>query len=191
VGNDLEAALWALEEATEEVLLFVKAAAYGLRLAVQRVGNVGASSQPSAERERLIQALECGEDHLSDVVVLALGDHFRTFLGRALKLPHPPPLPETPEESETLAGTPGALRGVPFWFPLVLQLYRVVLQGGRLDRWSFERLGLTDLEITFPGGKVKLFREGDRVSLTEGHLNQTADAVRAAARALCLRLLGA
>ena len=189
MGNDLEEALRAFEEATEEVLLFVKAAAYGLRLAVQRVGGLGAGSRASAEMERLILALERGEDYLSDVVVLALGDHFRAFLARALELPHPPPLPETPEDVETLAGAPGALREVPFWFPLLLQLYRISLGGGQLDERALESLGLTDLEIVFPGGKVKLFREGDRVALSEGHLDQTAEAVLDAARTICSRLL--
>jgi hypothetical protein len=197
VASDVERAVSALEEAVGEVLSLLKAASYGLRLAVRRVGDVATTSpalseatpQSAAEMERLVKALELGEDHLSDVTVLALGDHFRAFLARALDLPQLPPLPLVPAELEALAGTPGALAKTPFWFRLALQLYRAALQGGRIDRETLEALGLRELEIAYPGGKIKLYQEGSRVTLTEHQLEETAQAFLDAARAIRLRLL--
>ncbi|GAB4259187.1 MAG: hypothetical protein Kow0092_07250 [Deferrisomatales bacterium] len=197
--TDTERALWGLEESLDDVLSFVKGAAYGLRLATKRVGDLrsraravqSAKPQSAAEMERLVEALQNGEDRLSDLAVLAIGDHFRAFLARVLEREEPPPLPATPAGVEELVGAPGALRHVPFWFALTLQLYRSVLRGGRLDQSAFEALGLTDLEIAYPGGKVKLFREGDHVTLTETQIEEAAAATVEAARTIRLRLLTA
>ncbi|NTU59557.1 MAG: hypothetical protein HGA98_00685 [Deltaproteobacteria bacterium] len=194
MASDVEQALWAFEEAIEGLTGFIRAGAYGLRLAVKRVGDVTAPAGPSAqspEMLRLAEALESAEDRFSDVVILALGDHLRAFLARALHLPAPPPLPETLAELEHLPGTPGALAKVSHWVPLVLQLYRVVLRGGALDRAALAALGRDDLEIPYPGGKVKLFRPGDHVTLGERHLEEAAHALLEAARAIQLRLLTA
>jgi hypothetical protein len=195
--TDAERALWALEEAVEGVLALVKGASYGLRLAVKRVGDVAKASpnlseatpSSAAEMEKLVQALTGAEDHLSDVTILALGDHFRAFLARALDLPDLPPLPPTPRDVEALTGTPGALEKISFWFPLSLQLYRVALRGGKLDRGAMQALGRTDLEIAYPGGKVKLYREGSHVTLTEHQIEEAAQAYVAASRAIHRRLL--
>ncbi len=199
MGTDTERALGALEEALEGVLSFVKAAAYGLRLATKKVGDLasGASGLPTArgpggdELGLLVEALQQGEDRLSDVAILAMGDHFRVFLARALELPQLPSLPATPAAVEEFSGAPGALTKLPSAFGLLLQLYRAALQGGRLDRAALDAAGLRELELSYPGGKVKMFREGDHVTLTEQQLREAADALLAAARAIRLRLLTA
>lgn len=192
MNTDLEQALWSLEEAVEGVASFVRASSYGLRLAAKRLGDLeSASSGPppaAAEMTRLAEAVEQAEDHLSDVAVLALGDHFRAFLARALELPILPPLPAAIAELEALPGTPGALAKVSFWIPLLLQLYRVSLKGGLLDRKALETLGMGQIELPFPGGKVKMFRQGDHVTLTERQLEEAAHALVDAARAIRLRL---
>jgi hypothetical protein len=199
MGTDADRALGALEEALEGVLSFVKAAAYGLRLATKKVGDLttGAAAAPGASRAGgeemalLVEALQQGEDRLSDVAVLALGAHFRVYLARALELPQLPALPSTPAALEEFAGVPGALSKLPAPFGLVLQLYRAALQGGRLDRAALDAAGLRELELTYPGGKVKMFREGDHVTLTEAQLREAAQALLEAARAIRLRLLTA
>ena len=196
MASDAEQALWALEEAVDGVLSFVRSASYGLRLATRRVADLahrpGASPAAAGpEIEGLREALQEAPERLSDLAVLALGDHFRAFLARALSLEVPPPLPGTPEGVEELAGTPGALARCPFWVPLLLQLYRVVLRGGGLDRRAVEALGGGSIEIRYPGGKVKLFTEGDRVELAESHLEEAGRALVEAARAIHLRLLTA
>ncbi|MBI5015942.1 MAG: hypothetical protein HZB55_10680 [Deltaproteobacteria bacterium] len=192
MATDLEQALWALEEALEGVVSFVRASSYGLRLAAKRLGDLeSASAGPppaAAEMARLAEAVEQAEDHLSDVTVLALGDHFRAFLARALELPTLPPLPSAVADLEALPGTPGALAKVSLWVPLLLQLYRVALRGGRLDRRALEALGISQLELPFPGGKVKMFRQGDHVALSERQLEEAAHALLDAARAIRLRL---
>ena len=190
--SDIDHALWALEEEVERVVLFVKGSAYGLRLAAKRVADVasgGAPAPSSPEMARLAEALAEGEDRLSDVTLLALGDHFRAFLARALGLPSLPPLPADVAEMEALPGTPGALGKASFWVPLALQLYRVILRGGKLDRRALDALGTDELEIAYPGGKVKLFREGDRVGLSERQLEEVAHALVEAGRAIRFRLL--
>lgn len=194
MATDVEQALWAFEEEVDALVGFVKAASYGLRLAAKRVGDLTTPAGPgtqSPELVRLAEVLEPSEDRLSDVVVLALGDYFRAFLARALQLPSPPPLPTNVADLEHLPGTPGALSKVSHWVPLLLQLYRVVLRGGTLDRAALTALGRQDLEIPFPGGKVKLFRPGDHVTLGERHLEEAAHALLEAARAIQLRLLTA
>jgi hypothetical protein len=197
--TDTERALWALEEALDGVVSLVRGAAYGLRLAAKRVGDVSGSASPTPtgkgatgeEFQRLIEALEFGEDRLSDVAVLAMGDHFRVFVGRALELAEIPALPPTPRAVEQLCGVPDALSELPFWFPLVLQLYRAALQGGRLDRSCLEALGVGEIELPYPGGKVKMHREGDHVTLTEHQTEQVAESLLEAGRAIRLRLLTA
>jgi len=197
--TDTERALWAMEEALDGVVSLMRGAAYGLRLAAKRVGDVSGSASPlpatkgatGEELERLIEALEFGEDRLSDVAVLAMGDHFRVFLARALELPETPPLPPTPQAVEQLCGTPGALSDLPFWFPLCLQLYRAALRGGRLDRGCLEALGLGEIELPYAGGKVKMHREGDHVTLTEHQAQEVAESLVEAGRAIRLRLLTA
>ncbi len=199
MGTDTERALGALEEALDGVLSFVKGAAYGLRLASKKVGDLtsGGANLPGGrgpggeELDLLVEALQQGEDRLSDVAVLALGDHFRVFLARALELPQLPSLPPTPQALEEFAGAPGALAKLPPAFGLLLQLYRAALQGGRLDRAALEAAGLRELELAYPGGKVKMFREGDHVTLTELQLQEAAQALLEAARAIRLRLLTA
>lgn len=196
--SDAERALWAFDEAVQEVRSFVRGASYGLRLAVSRIGGLKSSSPGLGEAvarvdemERLLESLSRGEDHLSDAAILALGDHFRAFLARALHLESLPALPGTRPGVENISGTPHALDRVPFWFSLALQLYRAALQGGRLDRAALDALGGTDVELAYPGGKRKLFREGDRITLTEGQLDQVADAYLEAAKAIKLKLLTA
>jgi hypothetical protein len=190
--TDLEQALWALEEALEGVATFVQASSYGLRLAAKRLGDLESASAgppPAAgEMARLADAVGQADDYLTDVTVLTLGDHFRAFLARALELPTLPPLPEAIADLEDLAGTPGALAKASFWVPLVLQLYRVALRGGLLDRKALETLGTRQLELQFPGGKVKMFRHGDHVALSERQLEEAAHALVDAARAIRLRL---
>jgi len=44
------------------------------------------------------------------------------------------------------------------------------------------------VELAYPGGKMKLFREGDRIALTERQVAEMGDAVLAAARAIRARL---
>jgi hypothetical protein len=196
MASRAEEALWALEEAVEGVHSFVKGTAYGLRLAAKRVGDVAgtAPSRPPGrapaqpELRELAEALEHAEDRLSDLVILALGDHFRAFLARALQLAALPDLPASPPAIEELAGTPGALGQAPDWVALLLQLYRVVLKGGALDREALRVLGKTDLELAFPGGKMKLFRPGDHVALTEQQLREIGQALIETARAIHLRL---
>lgn len=192
MNTDLEQALWALEEALEGTASFVRASSYGLRLAAKRLGDLESSSAgpppAAAEMTRLADAVEQAEDHLSDVAVLAFGDHFRAFLARALELPTLPSLPLSVTELEALAGTPGALARVSFWVSLLLQLYRVALRGGALDRRALETLGTSQLELPFPGGKVKMFRQGDHVTLSERQLEEAAHALVDAARAIRLRL---
>ncbi len=196
MATDAEQALWAFEEAVDGVLSLVRSASYGLRLATRRVADLAnrPEASPAAagpEFEGLREALQEAPERLSDLAVLALGDHFRAFLARALDLEVPPPLPETPEAVEELAGTPGALARSPFWVPLLLQLYRVVLKGGGLDRRAVEVLGGGSIELRYPGGKVKMFTAGDRVELTESHLEEAGRAMVEAARAIHLRLLTA
>jgi hypothetical protein len=67
----------------------------------------------------------------------------------------------------------------------------VILRGGRLDRKALDTLGTDALEIAYPGGKVKLFRQGDRVGLSERQLGEVAHALIEAARAIRVRLLTA
>lgn len=194
MASDVEQALWAFEEAVDGLTGFIRAGAYGLRLAAKRVGDLATPAGPgtqSPEMVRLAEALENSEDRFSDVVVLALGDHFRAFLARALQLGALPPLPGSIADLEEIPGTPGALTKVSPWVPLLLQLYRVVLRGGALDRLALQVLGRDDLEIPYPGGKVKLFRPGDHVTLGERHLEEAAHALLEAARAIQLRLLTA
>ncbi|MHB8766522.1 MAG: hypothetical protein ACYDA8_19600 [Deferrisomatales bacterium] len=194
--TDAERALWALEEAVEGVLSFVRGAAYGLRLASKRVGDLTISGAAAAgtrphtadELQRLVASLQQGEDRLSDLTVLALGDHFRAFLARALQFPQLPALPPDPDGVELLAGTPGALARVPAWFPLLLQLYRVTLKGGRLDRAALQGLGRDPLELPYAGGKMKMFTEGDHVVLSEQMLEEVGRAVLEAAKGIRLRL---
>ncbi|GAB4258165.1 MULTISPECIES: hypothetical protein [Deferrisoma] len=196
MASDVERALWAFEEAVEGVLGFVRAAEYGLRLATKRVADLvnnpaASAAQLGPELAAVRGALEAAPDRLTDVAVLALGDHFRAFLARALGLRELPPLPETTAGVETLAGTPGALAKAPPWVPLFLQLYRAALRGGPLDRRALEALGESTLELRYPGGKVKLVTAGDRVTLTEGQFEDLARALVEAARAIELRLLTA
>jgi hypothetical protein len=194
VVTEVEQALWAFEEQVEGIVGFVKAAGYGLRLAAKRVGDLTAPLGPGGsnpELIRLAEILEPSEDRLSDFVVLALGDHFRAFLARALQLPVPPPLPTDVAELEEIPGTPGALHKASHWVPLLLQLYRVILRGGALDRSALDALGRSEIEIPYPGGKVKLFRSGDHVTLDERHLEEAAHAMLEAARAIKLRILTA
>lgn len=193
MSSDADRALWSLEETVEGVLSFVKAAAYGLRLATKRIGDLAAGGHGagSEEMETLVEALRTGDDHLSEVAVLALGDHFRAFLAAALELPQAPPLPSTPREIEELAGTPGALERIPFWFPLLLQLYRAALRGGPLDRAALDAMGVAHVELAHPGGKVKMYREGDRVPLSEHQIHEAAETLLEAARAVRLRIITA
>lgn len=192
MASDADRALWSLEEAVEGVLSFVKAAAYGLRLASKRIGDLAAAGRGgSEEMETLAEALRHGEDRLSEVTVLALGDHFRAFLAAALELSEVPPLPATPRGVDELAGTPGALERTAFWFPLLLQLYGAALRGGPLDRAALEALGVKQIELVHSGGKVKMYREGDRVPLSEQHLHEAAEALLEAARAVRLRIITA
>lgn len=196
--TDAERALWALEEAVEGVLSFVRGSAYGLRLASKRLGDLttsgaslaGAGARPHTpdELQRLVASLQQGEDRLSDLTVLALGDHFRAFLARALQFPQLPALPADPDGVELLAGTPGALARVPAWFSLMLQLYRVTLKGGRLDRTALQGLGRDPLELPYAGGKMKMFTEGDHVVLSEQMLEEVGQAVLEAAKGIRLRL---
>lgn len=188
--TDLDQALWALEEAVDGVTAFVKASAYGLRLAAKRLGDLEtAPTSPNAEEmARLAEAVEQAEDRLSDVALLALGDHLRAFLARVLDLPAAPPLPEGVPELEALAGVPDALGRASPWLPLCLQLYRVALRGGVLDRRALEALGKRELELPYPGGKVKMFRQGDHVALGERQLEDAGRALVEAARAVRLRL---
>ncbi len=196
MASDGERALWAFEEAVEGVLAFVKAAEYGLRLATKRIADL--VNQPAApagqlgpELESIRSALAVAPDGLTDLAVLALGDHFRAFLARALGLEHLPALPDTPAGVEDLAGTPGALSRSPFWVTLLLQMYRAALRRGALDRRALEALGGSGFELRYPGGKIKLVTEGDRVTLTEGQIEEMARALVEAARAVHLRLLTA
>ena len=196
MATDAEQALWAFEEAVERVLRFVRGTSYGLRLATRRIGDLvsSPSASPGAagpDLDEIRSALEEAPEHLTEFAALALGDHFRAFLARALSLEHLPPLPDTPEGVEELAGTPGALAESPFWVPLMLQLYRVALRGGVLDRRAVEALGGSRFELPYPGGKVKLFGPGDRVALTEGQIEEAAQAFLEAARAVRLRLITA
>lgn len=191
--SDAERALWSLEERVEGVLSFVKSAAYGLRLATKRVGDLAASggAPTSEEMESLVEALRQGEDRLSEVTVLALGDHFRAFLASALQLREIPALPATPLDVEQLAGTPGALERIPFRFALLLQLYRAALRGGALDAAALGALGVAHVEIAHAGGKVTMHREGDAVTLSERELYEGAEVLLEAARAIRLRLITA
>jgi hypothetical protein len=194
--SHMDRALWKLEEAAAGSLSLVKAAHYGLRLATKRVGDLAVkaaegSSQPpggQGDLEDLAAALEMGPALLCDTVLLSLGDHFCAYLARALGLGERPALPPTPEAVEALAGTPDALVGVPFWFPLALALYAAALNGGLLEQRTLDTLGETDLEIPYPTGKVKLFRAGDRVTLAESHFQEIAESYLAAARAIRQRL---
>lgn len=188
---DVEQARWALEEAVTRVLSFVKGASYGLRLAEKRLGEMSGRSPLPGEMDLLVTSLESAPDDLSDLVILGLGDHFRTFLARALELPAPPNLPPTVAEVEALAGVPGALARAPFSVSLLLLLYRAALRDGRLDRLVLDAVGKKELEIVYPGGKVKLFRLGDRVALTEPLLNEMGTALLEAARAIELRIITA
>ncbi|MBI5443427.1 MAG: hypothetical protein HY900_19710 [Deltaproteobacteria bacterium] len=198
MASDVEQALWAFEEAVDGLLSFVKASSYGVRLATRRVtesaGAVprrGSAASGPSEMEALIESLEHADDRLSDVFFLALGDYLRAFLARALQLPALPNLPGSPSGVEDLAGTPGALSKAPPWVGLLLQLYRVTLKGGALDREALQVLGKTELELPFPGGKVKLFRAGDRITLTEHQMEEAGRALAEAARAVYLRLVTA
>ncbi len=187
MASDVEQALWALENAVEGVVGFVKAADYGLRLAAKRIGDLAAGGDrpvPAGGLDDLRDALAGAPQRLSEVGVLALGDHFRAFLARALGLAEPPPLPDTPDGVEQLAGTPGAARGDRFWFPLFLALYRAALGGGRLDRAAMAALGTDDLELRYPSGKVKLHWAGDAVVLEEVHFRQAGEAVLEVARSI-------
>ncbi len=194
MASDAERAVWALEQAVEGLLSFVKGVSYGLRLASKRVGDLTTSGAPpprpqaQEELERLASSLQRGEDHLSDVLVLALGDHFRAFLARALSLPELPGLPDTPAGVEALAGTPGALEATPGTFALLLALYPATLRRGRLDARALRALGRDRLELPGAGGKVRMFIEGDHVTLTEGQLEDLARAVLEAARGIRLKL---
>ena len=200
MSDAAENALSCLEEAVDRVLNLVKGAAYGLRVAAKRIGDLTASASSSLpghaarsadEMEALILALSDGEENLSEIASLALGEHLRAFLGAALTLPALPNLPETPAEVEKLAGVPGALKNAPFEFALTLQLAHTALRGGMLDRKALDALGGGDLELVFSGGKVKLYREGDRVALSEEQLAAMGKAVVEAARAIRLRLSAA
>ena len=188
MASEVEQALWEFEEAVAGVLAFVKSSAYGLRLATKRIGDLtmgpGDRPQNPGELEELRVALENAPDRLSDVTVLALGGHLRAFLAHALALPELPPLPDSADGVESLAGTPGAAARAGFWFALLLQLHRLVLQGGRLDRRAMQVLGVDDLELRYPSGKVKLHAAGDTVTLTEGQLHEVAQAVLEAARSV-------
>lgn len=191
--SHLDRALWKLEEVTAGVLALVTAAHYGLRLAGKRASDLAVNAaasptplpQPTAD---LAAALETAPDQLCDAILLALGDHFCAFLSQALGLERRPTLPLTPEAVEHLAGTPGALTEVPFWFALALALYAAALNGGPLEASLLETLGDTSLEIPYPTGKVKLFRAGDRVTLAEAHFQEITEAYLTAARAIRHRL---
>ncbi len=187
MASDVEQALWALENAVEGVVGFVKAADYGLRLAAKRIGDLSAGGDrptPSGGLDDLRDAVAGAPQRLSEVGVLALGDHFRAFLARALGLAEVPPLPPTPADVERLAGTPGATRSDGIWFPLLLALYRTALGGGRLDRAALASMGVPDLELRYPSGKVKLHSAGDAVVLEEGHFREAGEAVLEAARSI-------
>jgi hypothetical protein len=198
MGSDLEQAVSAFEEAVDGLSSLAAAAAYALRLAANRVADVtGAASRREAgapspsELERLIDSLGRADERFSDVVVLALGDHFRAFLARALQLGTLPPLPASPRDLEELAGTPGTLARCSPWLPLLLQLYRVALKGGALDREVFQVFGKAELEVPFRDGKVRLFQVGDRVTLGDRQIEQAGRALIEAARSIQLALLTA
>ena len=189
-----EQAQYRLEEGVEKVLAMVRGAQYGLRLAAKRVGDLNSSGgslhalHGAAEMESLMESLEQADENLSDAAVLALGDHFREFLRGALDLETRPELPGSVEAVETLAGTPGALAKLAPEFALLLQLYRVALEAGVLDRKALDALGGGDLELVYAGGKVKLFQAGDRVALSEEILRDAGRAVAEAGRAIRRKL---
>jgi hypothetical protein len=196
LSDAAEKALLRLQEATQRVLQLVKGASYGFRVGAKRIGDLTVKGGPLTsvaksspeEMHALLACFESVDENMTEVVSLALGDHFREYLRAALSLKEAPPLPQTPEEVEKLAGVPGALSKVPFEFRLLLQLYAVTMRGGILDRAALERLGVQDLQLFFAGGKVKMFREGDRVALSEDQFTAMNKAALEAARAVRMRL---
>lgn len=193
MNNAAEQAQYRLEEGVAKVMALMRGALYGLRVAAKRVGDLASSGgsihaiHGKQDMESLIEALEQADENLSDAAVLALGDHFREFLRGALGLEERPPLPGTVKGVETLAGTPGALGKIDREFAILLQLYRVALEGGVLDRTAMDALG-GGLELVYAGGKVKMFQTGDRVALGEEILRDAGIAVEEAGRAIRRKL---
>jgi len=196
MSEDLDRAVWKLGEGAARVTALVRVASYGLRLAAKRVGDLAAAESGFAglrpksaeEMAHLAEALETGDENLTESAVLALCAHFREFLRAALGMEAAPDLPETAAGVEALAGTPGALHGAPPLFSLFLALAATAVRGGGLDRRALAALGRDEVELAYPGGKMKLFREGDRIALTERQVAEMGDAVVAAARAIRARL---
>ncbi len=197
MNGSAEQALWKLESALNRVSGHVKATNYGLRLAAKRIGDLtakgggaiaAASSSSAEEMEELTHSLGQAGEVVSEVVLLAYGDHFRAFLGEALGLDVPPTLPESKAAVEQLAGVPGALDKVSEMFPIGLALAGGLLRNGYIDSQTLKALGVEEFELSFPYGKVKLFREGDKPTLDELHLEQIAQGYLEAAKAVNIRL---
>lgn len=196
MSETAERALWRLERSLGRVRSLAWGAAYGLRVASKRIGDLAAkdagfttvSAKSAEELQRLADALAEGEECLTEAVVLAMAEHFREYLRGVLGMEHALGLPATPAEAEALAGTPGALKDAPFLFSLFLALAGASARDGQLDREAMRALGRDEMELAYPGGKMKLFREGDRVALTEKQVDEMAEAILWAARSVKARL---
>lgn len=185
-------ALYRLEDGINRVQNSVRGAYYGARLASRRIGDLTAKGGPlvsavkksAEEMKKISTALERIEEDLTDIAVLAYAAHFSEFLRALLNVETPPALSETVKGVEGLAGTPGALAKADNMFPLFLALTGTSVRGGKLDKRALQALGKDEVEIPFAAGKMLLFREGDRVGLTDKQLEAMGKAILEAARIL-------
>ncbi|TAL15636.1 hypothetical protein EPN96_11710 [bacterium] len=185
-------ALYRLEDGVNRIQNSVRGAYYGARLASRRIGDLTAKGGPlvsavkksAEEMKKISSALERIEEDLTDIAVLAYAAHFSEFLRALLNVETPPALPETIKGVEELAGTPGALAKADNMFPLFLALTGTSVRGGKLDKRALQALGRDEVEIPFSLGKMLLFREGDRVGLTDKQLEAMGKAILDAGRIL-------
>jgi hypothetical protein len=185
-------ALYRLEDGINRVQNSVRGAYYGARLASKRIGDLTAKGGPlvsavkksAEEMKKISTALERIEEDLTDIAVLSYSAHFSEFLRALLNLEKPPALPETVKEVEELVGAPGALAKADNMFPLFLALAGAAVRGGKLDKRALQALGKDEVEIPFSLGKMLLFREGDRVGLTDKQIEAMGKAILDSGRVL-------
>lgn len=189
---DKSEALSRLKEGIARVQNTVRSSSYGLRVAGKRLGDLTAKGGPlvsaaktsAEEMKKLSSALERPEEDLTEAAVLAYFAHFGEFVRALTGQCVSPGNPESASALEELFGASGALKKAPQDFSIFLALAGVAVRGGKLDRRAFDALGREEVELKFQMGKVLLFMEGDRVSLTGKNLEDIGGTIMETAKIL-------
>ncbi len=190
VDSNAAKALLTLQEGVLRVQSTVRGAFYGIRLAGKRLGDLTAKGGPLAmavktsaeEMKKLTQSLERPDEDLSETAVLAYYAHFGEFLHALSGKAAMPGQPESTAQVEELLGRGAIFKKEEALFSLFLALAGVAVRGGTLDKRALKALGRDEVELNFSMGKVLLFMEGDRVSLTDKNLEAMGGAIIEAAQ---------